>query len=88
MATRSQKVKNLEDKRRRLELYRKQEENILTGGVQQYNIGSRNLARYGTSIEAIQTAIKALEEEITMLENELDGIRPRKAAGVIPRDNW
>ena len=44
-------VKEIETKRRRLELYYKREEEMLAGGVQSYGIGSRNLARYSTDLK-------------------------------------
>ena len=76
----------LSTKRDRLALYLKREAEMLDGGVQSYGIGSRNLARYNTDLSAIRAAIKELEEEIELLEGELNGQRPRKAVGVVPRD--
>lgn len=76
----------LKTKRSRLELYLKREAEMLDGGVQSYGIGSRNLARYNTDLSTIRAAIKTLEEEIELLEGELNGQRPRKAVGVVPRD--
>lgn len=73
-------------KRTRLELYYKQEEKILTNGVQSYGIGSRSLARYNTALAEVRTSIKELEEEVKNLEGKLNGTKPRKAVGVIPRD--
>lgn len=76
----------LSTKRDRLALYLKREAEMLDGGVQSYGIGSRNLARYNTDLSAIRSSIKELEEEIELLEGELNGQRPRKAVGVVPRD--
>lgn len=76
----------LSTKRDRLALYLKREAEMLDGGVQSYGIGSRNLARYNTDLNAIRASIKELEEEIELLEGELNGQRPRKAVGVVPRD--
>ncbi|WP_287827068.1 hypothetical protein [Oscillibacter sp.] len=76
----------LSTKRDRLALYLKREAEMLDGGVQSYGIGSRNLARYNTDLSAIRASIKELEEEIELLEGELNGQRPRKAVGVVPRD--
>lgn len=73
-------------KRSRLELYMQREAEMLSGGVQSYGIGSRNLARYNTDLGQIRTAIKMLENEIAQLEAALSGQKPRKAVGVIPRD--
>lgn len=73
-------------KQERLALYLKRESEMLSGGVQSYGIGSRNLTRYNTDLGAIRAAIKELENEIEILERELHGRRPRKAVGVVPRD--
>ncbi len=71
----------------RLEAYLKKEETMLSPqGVQSYGIGSRNVARYNTDLSSIQKAIKELEAEIEELENSLNGVKPRKAFGIIPRD--
>ena len=73
-------------KRNRLELYYKREAEMLDGGVQSYGIGSRNLARYNTDLSQIRSAIEKLEAEIQSLDGLLDGRKPRKAVGVVPRD--
>lgn len=86
MKTRKQIEIELTSKRERLALYLKREAEMLDGGVQSYGIGSRNLARYNTDLNAIRTAIKELEDDITALEAALNGQKPRKAVGVIPRD--
>ena len=74
--TREQIEYQLSIKRNRLELYLKREAEMLDGGVQSYGIGSRNLARYNTDLEA----------DIEALEAALNGEKPRKAVGVVPRD--
>ena len=76
----------LESAKKRLDLYYKREAEMLDGGVQSYGIGSRNLARYNTDLSTIRAAIKELEDEIAALEGALNGQRPRKAIGVVPRD--
>jgi len=86
MRTRKTIEVELAGKRERLELYLKREAEMLSGGVQSYGIGSRNLARYNTDLATIRAAIKQLEDEIAALEGELEGQRPRKAVGVVPRD--
>lgn len=86
MKTRKTIELQLSTKRDRLALYLKREAEMLDGGVQSYGIGSRNLARYNTDLNAIRASIKELEEEIELLEGELNGQRPRKAVGVVPRD--
>ena len=50
--------------RRRLALYKDMETNILTGGAQSYNVGNRQLSRYGVSLNDIQRKIAELEEAI------------------------
>lgn len=86
MKTRATIEAELTVKRNRLELYLKREAEMLDGGVQSYGIGSRNLARYNTDLSQIRAAIKQLEDEIANLEGALNGQRPRKAVGVVPRD--
>lgn len=75
----------LERKKARLDLYYAQEEKMLTGGVQSYGIGSRNLARYNTDLAQIRSAIKELVSEIEELEGLLTGNKSRKCVGIIPR---
>ena len=73
-------------KKARLAAYLDRETEMLTGGVQSYGIGSRNLTRYQTDLSNVRAAIKELEEEIEALENQLYGRSVRKAVGVVPRD--
>lgn len=76
----------LDSKRARLNAYLDRETEMLTGGVQSYGIGSRNLTRYQTDLANIRAAIKELEKEIEQLENQLSGRANRRAIGVVPRD--
>jgi len=62
--------------------YHKREEEMLSGGVQSYGIGTRNATRYQTDLSAIRKAIKEMEDEIASLENKSQ----RRAVGVVPRD--
>lgn len=75
----------LENKKRRLDLYYAQEEKMLTGGVQSYGLGSRNVAKYNTDLAQIRTAIKELEAEIEELEGLISGKKSRRCVGVVPR---
>lgn len=86
MKTRSNVQMELETKRKRLDLYLQREAEMLSGGVQSYGIGSRNLARYNTDLSTIRAAIKELESEIEALESTLGGQNSRKAVGVVIRD--
>lgn len=76
----------IETKKARLSAYLDRETEMLTGGVQSYGIGSRNLTRYQTDLSNIRSAIKELEKEIEELEGQLSGRSRRKAVGVVPRD--
>lgn len=79
-------TKQLEIKRKRLEMYYQHEEKMLTDGVQSYGIGSRNLSRYQTDLAKIQEMIEKLEDDIRELEGREEKERPRKAFGVVPMD--
>lgn len=75
----------LEKKQARLDLYYAQEEKMLTGGVQSYGLGSRNVAKYNTDLAQIRTAIKELEAEIEELEGLISGKKSRRCKGVVLR---
>lgn len=57
---------------------------LLTGQVQSYAIGSRNLTRLNLS--ELKETISTLEKEIDELDAVLRGGGRRKAVGVVPRD--
>ena len=82
----AQITKKIVIKKQRLELYYKREAEMLDRGVQSYGMGTRNLARYNTDLNAIQEEIRTLENEIENLEGMLNGKSRRKAVGVIIRD--
>lgn len=82
----AQITKKIEIKKQRLELYYKREAEMLDRGVQSYGMGTRNLARYNTDLNAIQEEIQTLENEIENLEGMLNGKSRRKAVGVVIRD--
>ena len=84
--TKAELTQKLADKKARLALYIQREAEMLSGGVQSYGIGSRNLTRYNTDLAAIRAAIKELEDDIAELEALLNGRKPRKAVGVVIRD--
>ena len=60
----------LQELRRRLALYKDMETGILTGEAQSYNVGNRQLTRYGVSLREIKATIKELEIAINA---ELNG---------------
>ena len=72
--------------RERLDLYLAREKEMLTGGVQSYGVGSRNLTRYNTDLSAIRSAIEELKKELEELQVEEKGGKTRKAFAVLPRD--
>lgn len=78
--------KQITDKRERLSLYYAREKEMLSGGVQSYGVGTRNLARYNTDLSTVKKAIKELENEIKELEALLANKKRRRAVGVVPRD--
>lgn len=83
MTGRKKELTPLERKKKRLGLYYKQEEKMLSDGVQSYGIGNRNVQRYDTDLAKIQSQIKALETEI----KEMESIgKPRKAVAVVLSD--
>lgn len=79
-------MQKIKEKKARLSAYLDREAEMLTGGVQSYGIGSRNLTRYQTDLANVRDAIKELEKEIEQLEGQLAGRSRRRALGVIPRD--
>lgn len=77
--------------KKRLEIKNTQLENaytayteLLVGGVQSYSIGTRNLTKL--DLPELEKSIKNLENEIEILEGQINGRKPRKAFGVVPRD--
>jgi hypothetical protein len=57
---------------------------LLSGQVQSYAIGSRNLTRL--DLDTLKQHISTLEKEIDELEAVLQGRSRRKAVGIVPRD--
>lgn len=57
---------------------------LLSGQVQSYAIGSRNLTRL--DLAQLKNEIDALEKEIDELTALLSGGTRRRALGVVPRD--
>lgn len=57
---------------------------LLSGQVQSYAIGSRNLTRL--DLEKLKNEIDRLEKEIGELTAKINGGARRRALGVVPRD--
>lgn len=74
----------LETKKKALEAANEAYIALLSGQVQSYAIGSRNLTRL--NLPDLEETIAKLEKEIDALEEVLRGGRRRKAVGVVPRD--
>ena len=80
-------MQELDQTRKRLNLYLKREETMLSDdSVQMYSIGSRSLQRYQTALADVQKTIEQLRKRERELEAELAGQSPRRALGVVPRD--
>ena len=75
----------LETKKKALEAANAAYLALLTGQVQSYTIGSRNLTRL--DLGELEETIAYLEKEVDGLETAIEnGGRRRKAVGVVPRD--
>ena len=75
----------LENKKKALDAANDAYISLLSGKVQSYSIGSRNLSRL--NLGELESVISNLEKEIDELEAALlNGGRRRKAVGVVPRD--
>ncbi len=57
---------------------------LVEGGVKSYTIDDRQLTRF--DLPVLKKEIDKLEQEVEELQGQLDGKRPRKALGVVPRD--
>ncbi|MBM6974674.1 DUF6148 family protein [Intestinimonas butyriciproducens] len=57
---------------------------LASGGVKSYTINDRQLTRF--DLGALKKEIEEAEQRIDALTVQLNGRRPRRAFGVIPRD--
>ena len=57
---------------------------LISSGVKSYQIDDRSLTRF--DIPYLRKAIDDAEEKVDQYEALLDGQKPRKAFGVLPRD--
>lgn len=83
---RAQLQADLDERKARRALYIERERTMLTGGVQSYGIGSRNIARYNTDLAQIRAAIKELDDDIKEIEALLNGGSARKRVGFVFRE--
>ncbi len=58
--------------------------NLINGEVKSYQIDDRRLTKF--DIPSLRKAIDEAEKKVDMYEALLDGQKPRKAFGVLPRD--
>ena len=57
---------------------------LVEGGVKSYQIDDRSLTRF--DIPSIRKAIDEAEEKVDQYEALMEGQKPRKAFGILPRD--
>lgn len=57
---------------------------LVEGGVKSYTIDDRALTRF--DIASLKRAIEDAEDKISEYESLLEGMKPRRAFGVVPRD--
>ena len=57
---------------------------LISGGVKSYQIDDRSLTRF--DIPSLRKAIDEAEEKVDEYEAMLEGMKPRKAFAVLPRD--
>ena len=84
MADRVELRARLEFRKDALKELRKAYLALVKGGVKSYMIDDRQLTRF--DLPALRKEIEAAEGEIDELENLLNGQRPRRAFGILPRD--
>jgi DNA gyrase/topoisomerase IV subunit A len=84
MASKTEIKERLEFRRTSLKVAREAYVALLSGQVQSYAIGSRNLTRL--DLEKLKAEIDSLEKEIDELTAALNGGYRRRAVGIVPRD--
>lgn len=84
MSTKQELQERIDFRRAALSAARVAYTTLLSGQVQSYSIGSRNLTRL--DLGALKKEIDELEKEIDQLTAKLAGKAQRKAMGVVPRD--
>ena len=67
-----------------LEALMKAYEALISGGVKSYMIDDRQLTRF--DLPVLKDEIEEAEQKIDALTAQLNGLQPRKAFGIVPRD--
>ena len=57
---------------------------LISGGVKSYSIDDRQLTKF--DIPSLRKAIDDAEEKVDEYQAMLEGMKPRRAFGVVPRD--
>lgn len=57
---------------------------LIEGGVKNYKIDDRELTRF--DLPSLKKAIDDAEKKVDQYEAMLDGLKPRRAFAVVPRD--
>lgn len=84
MASKADIQEKLDFRREALKAAREAYKALLSGQVQSYAIGSRNLTRL--DLGKLKEEINELEKEVDELSAVLSGKSRRRALGVVPRD--
>ena len=84
MATKTEHQEKITFRRTALKAAREAYTALLSGQVQSYAIGSRNLTRL--DLGKLKEEINELEKELDELTAEQSGKKRRRALGVTPRD--
>lgn len=84
MATKAEIKERIDFRKTALTAARQAYTALLSGQVQSYTIGSRNLTRL--DLEKLKNEIDSLEKEIDELTAKVNGGARRRALGVVPRD--
>lgn len=84
MADRTEIRARLEFQKEKLTKLRKAYLALLDGGVKSYTIDDRSLTRF--DLDTLRDEIAEAEKKVDELTATLNGRKPRKAFGIVPRD--
>lgn len=84
MATKDELIKRRDFWQKALDAKRTAYITLLEGGVKSYQIDNRSLTRL--DLDTLSAEIREDEKCIDELNAQIEGKRPRKAFGVVPRD--